>query len=505
MDSLLKDIRYAMRGLLKRPGFTAVAVITLALGIGANAAIFSAVHSVLLRALPFSEQDRLVVVWKHEQTSNQPLVELSIPEFNDWRSQCSSFESMTAMPTSVYGYGYVLTGRGEPVQIESARVSADFFSTLGVRPLLGRALHLTTTARAPACRDSQRSPAAPAPMRMLSVGQTISLNDTGFSVIGVMAANFEFPKGADIWSLCQPRRVAVPLQNRERSFQMVGRLKPGITMRRLRLNLTPLSPASPLNIRDGSRTTSRGHYTLMGYIFGTRELPLVAARATGLLLLIACANVANCCWLVRPRRREIAAWPACKPRTDRAPAIHRELALAVAGAFLGVLIAYWLIDLFILVAPFDIPRLEGVGINGAVLAFTAGSSLLTAVIFGLIPALTVSKVNVADVLNEGGRTIGERQGNRLRSLLVVAEVAVTVVLLIGAGLILRSFIKLQQVDAGFDRNNILTFQLRLHGKKYSDQKSVADFYQQLIERLETQPGVIAAGAVLIRPLEGVIG
>src|SRR6267142_1593181 len=216
METLRKDIRYAVRGLLKRPGFTAVAVITLALGIGANAAIFSAIHSVLLRVLPFRDQNRLMVMWEHEQVSNQPLVELSIPEFIDWRAQSQSFESMSAMPTSVYGYGYVLTGRGEPVQIESSRVSADFFSTLGVNPLLGR----TFTAE-------DDHPGA-AHVAILSyrlwrqqfnadpnlIGQTITLNDTSFSVVGVMPADFEFPKGADIWSPLSASVGGGALQNR---------------------------------------------------------------------------------------------------------------------------------------------------------------------------------------------------------------------------------------------------------------------------------------------------
>jgi predicted permease len=512
MDTLLKDIRYAIRGLLKRPGFTAVAVITLALGIGANAAIFSAIHSVLLRPLPFSEQDRLVVMWERDQMANQTLVELSIPEFNDWRSQSHSFESMSAMPTSVYGYGYVLTGRGEPVQIESSRVSADFFSTLGVRPLLGRAF----------TSDDDRPGAAHVVILSYRlwrqqfnadgnvVGQTISLNDTGFSVIGVMPANFEFPKGAEIWSPLSATMGGGALENRGAVFlQVVGRLKPGITTAQTEAELNTIS-----RIAGEHPETEAGQHRvvitpLVGYIFGNARPALwLLLGATGLLLLIACANVANLL-LARAtsRRREIAvrvALGASRLQIVR-QLLTESLLLAVAGAFLGVLLAYWLIDLLILVAPFDIPRLEGLGINAAVLAFTAGVTLLTAVIFGLVPALTVSKVNVSEVLNEGGKTAGERQGNRLRGLLVVAEVAVTVVLLIGTGLILRSFIKLQQVDAGFDRNSILTFQLRLHGKKYSDQKSVADFYQQLIERLETQPGVIAAGAVLIRPLEGIIG
>jgi putative ABC transport system permease protein len=513
MGTLLKDIRYAIRGLLKRPGFTAVAVITLALGIGANAAIFSAVHSVLLRPLPFSEQDRLVVMWKQDQTVNQPLVELSIAEFNDWRSQSSSFESLTAMPTSVYGYGYVLTGRGEPVQIESARVSADFFSTLRVRPLLGRAF----------TSDDDRPGAAR--VVILSnrlwrqqfnadanvIGQTITLNDNGFSVVGVMPANFEFPKGADLWSPLSATMGGGALENRSAVFlQVVGRLKPGITIAQTEAEVNTIISRIA---REHPETEAAQHRVVVtpvvGYIFGNARPALwLLLAATGLLLLIACANVANLL-LARAtsRRRELAVRMALGAgRLQIVRQLFTEsMLLAVTGAALGVLLAYWLIDLLVLAAPSDIPRLEGVGLNPAVLAFTAGVTVLTAVIFGLVPALTVSKVNVGEVLNDGGKTAGERQGNRLRGLLVVAEVAVTVVLLIGAGLILRSFIKLQQVDAGFDRNNILTFQLRLYGKKYSDQKSRANFYQRLIERLETQPGVVAAGAVLIRPLEGTIG
>lgn len=499
--------------MLKHPGFTLVTVITLALGIGANTAIFSAIHSVLLRALPMRDQDRLVVMWERDQTANQPLVELSIPEFNDWHSQSHSFESMAAMPTAVYGYGYVLTGRGEPVQIESSRVSADFFSTLGVSPLLGR----TFTA------DDDHPGAAR--VAILSsrlwrqqfnadpnlIGQMISLNDTGFSVVGVMPENFEFPKGADIWAPLSASVGGGALQNRQAVFlQAVGRLKPGVAAAEAEAELNTIIGRLAV---EHPETAAAGHRVVItpvaGYIFGNARPALwLLLGATGLLLLIACANVANLL-LARAtsRRREIAVRVAlgASRRQIVRQLFTESLMLALAGGVAGVVLAYWLIDLLTLVAPFDIPRLEGIGINAVVLGFTAGMTLLTAVIFGLVPALTASKVNMTDVLSEGGKTAGGGQGKSLRGLLVIAEVALTVVLLIAAGLILRSFVKLQQVDAGFDKNNTLTFQLRLHGKKYSDQTAVANFYQQLIERLETQTGVVAAGAVLIRPLEGTIG
>lgn len=513
METLFKDIRYGIRDLLRHPGFTLVAVITLALGIGANAAIFSATHAVLMRALPFRDQDRVVVMWKRDQTANQPLVELSIPEFNDWRSQSHSFESMSAMPTSVYGYGYVLTGRGEPVQVETSRVSAEFFSTLGASPLLGRAF----------TADDDRPGAAL--VVILShrlwrqqfnadpnlIGQTISLNDRGFNVVGVMPVTFEFPKGADVWSPLSATMGGGALQNRQAVFlQAVGRLKPGVTVAQAEAELNTiisrLAVEHPENAAAGHRVVIT---PVARYIFGDAQPALwLLMGATGLLLLIACANVANLL-LARAtsRRREIAVRVALGAgRWQIVRQVFTEsLLLAIAGGLLGVFLAYWLIDLLTLVAPFDIPRLEGIGISAAVLGFTAGMTLLTAVIFGLAPALSASKVNLTDVLNQGSKTAGEPQGNRLRGLLVVAEVAVTVVLLIGAGLILRSFIKLQQVDSGFDKNNTLSFQLRLYGTKYAGPKATADFYQQLIERLEAQPGVIAAGAVLVRPLEGTIG
>jgi putative ABC transport system permease protein len=233
MQTLRQDLRYGARMLLKHPGFTFVAVLTLALGVGANTALFSAVYAVLLRPLPFAAADRLVVMWKRDVTANQPLVELSIAEFNDWREQGRSFERLAAMPTSVYGYGYVLTGRGEPVQVESARVSADFFASLGASPLLGR----TFTA------EDDRPGAAR--VAVIShrlwrerfgadanlVGQPITLNDTGFMVVGVMPADFEFPKGAEVWSPLSASVGGGALENRGAVFlQAVGRLRPGVTL-----------------------------------------------------------------------------------------------------------------------------------------------------------------------------------------------------------------------------------------------------------------------------------
>lgn len=513
-QDLWQDLRYGARALRKNLGFTLVAVFTLALGVGANTAIFGVVDAVLLRPLPFAQQERLVVMWKRDLTANHALVELSIPEVNDWRAQSRSFESMAAMPTSVYGYGYVLTGRGEPVQVESSRVSADFFATLGARPALGRDFKAEDD-RPGAARVvilshrlwHERFDSDPS-----LIGRSIILNGTGFEVVGVMPADFEFPKGVDIWSSLSANIGGGALQNRQAVFlQTVGRLKEGVTPAQAEAEMNTvvgrLAEAYPETEAVGHRVVLT---PLADYVFGSARLALwMLLAATGLLLAVACANVANLL-LARAtsRRKEIALRVALGARRSRVvrQLLAESLLLAAAGGGLGLLLAHWLIRLLALVAPADIPRIEEASVNVVVLAFTAGASLLTVFIFGLVPAVTASNVNPADALSEGvGKTTGGRRGGRLRSALVVAEVALTSVLLIGTGLVLRSFVNLQRVDAGFDTSNVLTFQLRLHGKKYPDAKAVRDFYQRLTERLEAQPGVLAAGAVLIRPLEGAIG
>ncbi|HEX8283110.1 MAG TPA: ABC transporter permease [Pyrinomonadaceae bacterium] len=509
-----QDVRLGLRGMWKHPGFTLAAVFTLALGIGANTAIFGVVEAVLLRPLPFAEQERLVVMWKRDLTADQHLVELSIPEFNDWRAESRSFESLAAMPTAVYGYGYVLTGRGEPVQVESSRVSAGFFSTLGARPALGRDF----------TADDDRPGAAR--VVVLShrlwrerfdsdphlLGRPITLNGTGFEVVGVMPADFQFPKGVDIWSALSGNAAPAALQNRQAVFlQAVGRLRPGAT---------PAEAEAEMNTIVGRlasaypETEAAGHRVvvtpLADYVFGSARLALwMLLAATGLLLAVACANVANLL-LARStsRRREVAIRVALGARRSRIvrQLLVESMLLAAAGGALGLLLAHWLMRLLTLVAPADIPRIEEAGVSMGVLAFTAGAALLTVLIFGLAPAVTASNVAPAEALGEGGaRTAGGRRGGRLLGALVIAELAVTSVLLIGAGLVMRSFVNLQRVDAGFDTSNVLTFQLRLHGKKYPDAKAVREFYRQLTERLEARPGVLAAGAVLIRPLEGPIG
>ena len=514
MEALIKDIRYGIRGLLKRPGFSAIAILTLALGIGANTAVFSIVHSVLLRPLPFPDQQQLVVAWEKDTSTNTPFVELSVAEIRDWQTQNQSFVGLAAMPTTIYGYGYVLTGRGEPVQIESSKVTGRFFSLLGARPALGRVFDESD--------DQLNSPN----VIVLSdriwrerfgsdstiVGQTITLNQQAFTVIGVMPASFAFPKGVDLWKPLMAGMNPRSAENRSITYlQAIGRLKPGVKLEQAEAELNTIisrvAASHPETQAGGRRVVLT---PLADHLFGNAKPALWALFvATGLLLLVAAANIANLL-LARgtSRRRELsvrAALGASRWQLIR-QLLSEGLVLAICGSLAGVLLAYWLIELLVAIAPADIPRLEEVRLSGVVLAVSLLCTVVTTVIFGLLPALSASRINLSETINEAStRLTNTRAGNRLRSALVIGEVALTLVLLAGATLILRSFVNLKQVPLGFDPQNVLSMQLRLTGQKYSKVETRREFFQQLSERLEAQPAVIASAGVLIRPLEGTVG
>lgn len=514
MHTFLQDLRYGLRMLLKKRAITAIAVITLALGISANTAIFSVAFAAILRPLPFADQEQLFVAWKSDSTANNPFVELSVPDFKDWQKQSELVEHLAAMPTTSYGYGYVLTGEGDPVQLESARVSADFFTTLGARPLLGRTFTI----------EDDRPGAAPVVVLSYQlwqerfdtdpgiVGRVITLGQTGFSVIGVMPARFEFPKGVSVWTPLSAAMQRRTIENRGAVFlQAIGRLKTGVTLQQAEAEFNTIIGGIAAEHPDLDAYGHRVVITpLAEYVFGNARPALwLLLAATALLLLIACVNIANLL-LARAlsRRRELAvraALGASRARLVR-QFITESMVLTVFSGAIGILLSYWLIDVLLWLAPADIPRLSEVRINGTVLLFTCAVTLLTALAVGLAPALTASKVNLSEALNEGGSRIsGERASGRLRSALVVVEVAMSLVLLVGAGLTVRSFQNLSRVNLGFDPNNVITFQLSLQGEKYRDRAARGEFFKQLLARLEDQPGVVAAGAVLVRPLEGTIG
>jgi putative ABC transport system permease protein len=513
MTTLLQDLRYGVRVLLKSRGFALVAVVTLALGIGASTAAFSVVHAVLLRPLPFPEQGRLFVAWKRDTTTSNPFVELSVADFRDWQAQAHSFESLAAMPTTVYGYGYVLTGRGEPVQLESAKVTGRFFGALGARAALGRLFDegddrvggpLVVVLSDRLWRE--RFGADPK-----VVGQSITLNQTPFNVVGVLPPAFNFPAGVDLWvpllATANPRN----LENRGAVYlQTIGRLKEGVTPAQAEAELNTIIARLAAQYPETRAAGQRVVLTpLADYLFGDAKPALWALfAATALLLLVGAANIANL-MLARAtsRRRELAVRVALGASRRRLAVqmLLESLVLALVGGAAGLLLAPWLVELLAAVAPADIPRLEDVGLSGAAVLASVAFTLVTTVVFGLLPALSASRFNLSETLSEaGGKLTNARAGNRLRGALVVGEVALTLVLVAGATLILRSFINLNSVPLGFDPRGVLTMQLRLTGSKYGKPEARREFFRQLIERLEARPGVVAASGVLTRPLEGVV-
>src|SRR5215212_5261183 len=514
MRTLLQDLRYGVRVLSKSRGFALVAVVTLALGLGASTAAFSVVHAVLLRPLPFPEQERLVVAWKRDATTDNPFVELSVADFRDWQAQARSFDGLAAMPTTVYGYGYVLTGRGEPLQVESAKVTGRFFSVLGARAALGRVFDEAD--------DRVGGPAAVVISDRLwrerfgadpgAVGQAVTLNQTAFQIIGVMPSAFNFPSGVDLWipllTSANPRGI----ENRGVVYlQTVGRLKDGVTQAQAAAELDTITSRLAAQYPETQAAGQRVVLTpLADHLFGDAKPALWALfAATALLLLVGAANIANL-MLARAtsRRRELAVRVALGASRRRLALqmLVESFLLALAGGAAGLLLAAWLVELLAALAPADIPRLGDVRLSGAALLASVAFTLVTTAVFGLLPALSASRFNLSETLAEaGGKLAGARTGNRLRGALIVGEVALTLVLVAGASLILRSFMNLSGVPLGFDPRGVLTMQLRLTGSKYGAVEARREFFRQLIERLEAQPGVVAASGVLIRPLEGTVG
>jgi putative ABC transport system permease protein len=511
---MFQDLRFGARMLFKKPGFSVIAVITLALGIGANTAIFSVVYAALLRPLPFPEQERLVVAWKKDTTTNNPFVELAVAEVRDWQAQNRSFTSLALMPTTVYGYGYTLTDRGDPIQLESAPVTGRFFSTLGAQASLGRFFDeredQVNGAKVVVLGDKlwrERFNADPK-----IIGQTVMLSRQSFTVIGVAPPTFDFPKGVDLWTPLLATMSQRAVESRGTTFlQAIGRLNPGVTIDQAEADLNTIISRVAEQYPE---TEAKGHRVVLtelpDYLFGSAKPALWALfAATGLLLMIAAANIANLS-MARgaARRKELAVRAALGASRRRLAGqlLCESFALAICGGAAGVSLAYWLLDLLVAIAPADIPRLEDARISGPALLVSLLCALVATVVFGLLPALSASRFDLNKRLNDAsGKLSGSREGNRLRGALVVGEVALTFVLLIGATLILRSFVNLSGVKLGFDPANTLTMQLRARGVRFNSPQSLREFYRQLVERLEAKPGVVAASAVLIRPMEGHVG
>ncbi len=493
MHTFLQDFRYSVRMLLKRPGFSLIAIITLALGIGANTAIFSVVNSLLLRPLPFPDSEQLTWVWMDNRGEGIREDIASWPNFEDWRTQNQTFQGMAGVRDRRFN----LTGAGEPEELYGANVSANFFDLMRVTPARGRGFNADEEQQG---RDQVVVIGHGLWQRRFGgntniVGQTLSLNGQPNTIIGVMPPGFQFPNKTEVW-----KPLAADAQTRAARgafwLPVIGRLKPGVSRAQAQADMTAI--AQRLEQQYPGTNTGFGvnvvlmHEQLVGKM---RTALWLLLGAVGCVLLIACANVANLL-LARAATREKevairAALGASRLRVIRQLLTESAL-LAVLGGGLGLLLARWGLSVLVAFAPSDLPRADSIAIDRRVLFFTLGLSLLTGVVFGLVPALQASKLGLGEVLKEGGRS-SAGGGQRTRSALVVAEIALALVLLTGAGLLLKSSWRLQQVNPGFTPEHVLKMRLSLPGSKYPDGTNAAGFYQQLLENLSGLPGVQAAG------------
>jgi putative ABC transport system permease protein len=506
MDAFLNDIRYAIRNLIKRPAFTVIAAITLALGIGANTAIFSSVYALLLKPLPFPELNRVVAVWDSYPSRGVLRNEVAMANYLDWRSQNQSFEQL-----ALYSWWTTnLTGIDPPERLQGFRVTANFLDTLGVKPLMGR--NFTEDENQPGKGAVAILTHALWQRRFGGdpniLGKTITLSGVVCTVVGVMPETFRYPANAEVYAPV-PLTPQVVGNRSFNSYYVVGRLKSGASVQSAQAdidNITVRLEQQYPQTNTGSRATV---FPIVADTVRKYEMGLWMGMASvAFVLLIACANVANL-MLARAsgRQREIAlraALGASRWRIIRQLLTESSIVALIGGA-LGILVAVWGLDALRAANPGDAakfaPGWHQLGINFTVLVFTLALSLLSGLLFGLAPALEVSKPNLNDALKEGNRQ-SSGGTHRLRSSLVVLEVALSLVLLVGAGLFFRSFITVFKTDPGFNPDNVMTMSLMLSASKYKDEPQTAAFYTDLVQRVKATPGVVSAAAVNHLPLGG---
>ncbi len=508
MQSIIQDLRYSGRMLLKQPAFTLIALLTVALGLGANTAIFSVVNGVLLRGLPYPDSQQLVRLFETVEREGvaSDRMEVAPANFIDWQSQSQSFSAMSA-----YGLtGVALSEGGEAQRLEGALVTSSFFETLGVAPLRGRAFTPEDE------RDQERRAIISFDLWQRSyaraddvVGRQIQLDGFAFTIVGVMPSGFDYPRRTEVFELY--RLSANQRVMREARFlKVVARLKQGVTVAQAREEMTRITR----RLGDQHPQTNRNWgasvvHLLDEQVGKTRPALLLLLAAVGLVLLIACANVASLL-LARAvaRQREIAirlALGASRLRIAR-QLLTESLLLALAGGGLGLLFGVWGMDVLLKLAPTNLPRLREVGLDAGVLAFTMLASLLTGLLFGLAPAWQAASQDVQSALKrEGSRTAGHRNSRRVLGGLVVAEVALAFVTLVGGGLLASSFWRLQNVDPGIDVDRLLTVEFEPPSARYNGDDWRAqrlNFWNQLSPRVAGLPGVEAVGAIDNLPFSG---
>ncbi len=498
MTTFFQDLRYALRMLRKSPGFTVVAILTLALGIGANTAIFSVVNAVLLRPLPYPEASRLVFLG--EWSEQVPEMSISMANFNDWRAQNKVFESMVAYQND----NVVLTGKGEPERLRLRRITAGFFPTLRVKPILGRELtpddDKVGAARVVLLgegfweRRFGRDPNI--------IGQQFNLDAETYAVVGVLPAQLHGSlRQTDIftslWRL-EDQLGGETNRGNHPGIYAYARLKPGITVDQARGEMKGIAQHIDELHPDSNGKDSVTLKPLLDAIVEDVRTPLlVLTGAVGFVLLIACANIANLL-LARAteRHRELAvrvALGATRGRLIR-QVLTESVLLSIAGGILGLFLAVWVTAALVHATPAGVPRMNEVSADGWVLSFTLGLSILTGIVFGIFPALQASRADVQVTLQEGGRTGTAGSGRtRLRDFLVAAEVAVSLVLLVGAGLMTKSLFRVLEADGGINPSNVLTARFSTPDAKYNDDAKRRTFVNQLTAKVQSLPGVQSAG------------
>jgi putative ABC transport system permease protein len=505
MQTLWQDLRYGARMLSKNRGFTLIAVITLALGIGANTAIFSLVNAVLLRPLPYRDAERIVAI--QELNPKGGLIQVTSPNFLDWRAQNTVFEHLAAFRWRQSN----LAGDGQAERIETAITSANFFDVFGAQARVGR-LFLPS--------DEQ---AGHAPVVVISyglwqrrfgaaasaVGQQLLLDDKSYTVIGVAPAGFQYPDKTELWF--PPLRLAPEMnetadvtQNRGRGYlSAAARLKPGVSLEQAKAEMETITARLRKQYPETNNNRFNRVVSLQTHLVGeSGRLLWLLFGAVGCVLLIACANVANLL-LARAttRKRELAVRAALGATRGRMlrQLLTESLSLALAGGLLGLLLAWWGVDALTRLMPATFPRMNEIALDLPALGFALLLSVATAIIFGLAPAWQGARCELQEALKESARGAGARR-NRLRGALVTAEVALSLALLVSAGLLFRSFLRLRAVDAGFDAGGVLTMRLAPSGANFREDPRYIDFYQKVIEKISAIAGVEAVGAINTLPL-----
>jgi len=504
MATLVHDARYAVRTLRRRPAFTIVSAITLALGIGATSAIFGVIDSMLFRPLRYPAPEQIVVV---NMTRGGSLREPpAYPDFLDWREQSRSFQSLAVTRSQSVN----LTGREAPERLSGNFVSASLLSLLGAEPLAGRLF-----------ADGETEVATTSPVVVISeglwrrrfgadravVGSTIVLNGQPFTVIGIVPSTFAFFGGTEVYLPITYYPNNAGLTRKDHSMAVVGRLRPEVTlasadaeMRAIGARLAEQFPAE--NAGSGARVES-----LHTFLVGDVRAPLyIVMGAVTLLLLIACANVANLQLShAVARRREMSVRSALGAGRGRLARqlLTESVILSAFGGLLGVAVAYGGVALLVKIIPIDLTFFSPIRVDGRVMAFAALASIVTGIAFGLAPALHASRTNLNDALSTRAGGLAARVGGiEMRGVFVVAQLALSIVLLVGAGLLTRTLVKLQQVDLGFDTSNLLTMEFRLPATKYSQPRQISDFFTRAIAEIRSVPGVRSAALVRAVPLSG---